>query len=252
LNVRFAEIPPMPDFLIRRLKVNANLSQGDFTGKIENITSDQPILGSPTTYVFLGKQMERAATLSLNGTADFIQPDKPKNKARLAVKGLVVQELTLIRDAAFPLTLNKAAGDVDLNFALMGSDLDAVVKADFRGAEFQAAGGQEQTAVAKAMTSALARVKRFALSADITGTPDAYSVDISSDLDRVLKSAVGDLVKTEVAKLESALRKQITAKVKDPMAGAQSGLIGLNGIEKELSERLDLGDNLLKNVKFSL
>jgi uncharacterized protein (TIGR03545 family) len=252
IDVRFAEIPPMPDFLIRRMKVNANLTQGDFTGNAENITSDQTILGNPMTYRFSGKEMAQATSLALNGTANYIQPNAPKNTARLKAKGVVVQELSLIRDASFPLNLHQATSDVDLDFALMGNDLKAMVKADFRRVDFQTAPGKDQTGVAKAMTSALGKVKGFALAADITGTPRDYAVDISSDLDQVLRSAVGDLVKTEAAKLKSELQKQIAARVKDPIAQAQSGMTGLNGIEKELSKRLGIGNNLLKNVKLSL
>ncbi|MBC2709570.1 MAG: hypothetical protein HGJ94_00715, partial [Desulfosarcina sp.] len=71
----------------------------------------------------------------------------------------------------------------------------------------------------------------------------------TSDLDKVLKSAVGNLVKKEAAKFQSALKQQITAKLQGPMAQTQSSLAGLGGIEAELSKRLNLGNDLLKGLK---
>ena len=74
-------------------------------------------------------------------------------------------------------------------------------------------------------------------------------MDISSDLDKVLKSAVGQLVKKEVAKFQAQLEQRISAKLQGPMQQAQSSLSGLGGIETELANRLNLGDNLLKGLK---
>lgn len=248
-NIRFAETPPMPDFLIRHLKVNAQVAAGNLTGKAENITLDQHILGSPTTFAFLGREMKQIASLSLIGTADYVNRDNPENSARLAVKGLALDNLPLVREGSFPLTLKQATSDVNLNLETVGKALDAALTADFGAVEFVSGNGGNQTAMAKAIDSAISGVDRFSLNAHITGTLAAWTVDVTSDLDRVLKSAVGGLVKKEAAKFQSALKQQITARLQGPMAGARGSLAGLSGIEAEFSRRLDLGDDLLKGLK---
>lgn len=247
-NIRFAETPPMPDFLIRNMKVNAAVASGNLTGKAEDITLDQHILGRPMTYAFLGKEMKQINSLSLIGSADYVTPGNPKNDARLAIKGLAVDNLPLLREESFPLTLKQATSDLDLNLKTAGKDLDVALKADFSAVRFLSDTGNPQTGIAKAIGSAIARVDRFSLKADIAGAPAAYTVDVSSDLDKVLGSAVGNLVKAESAELRSALNDQITNQLKGPMADAQSSLAGLGDIGAELSNRLNLGDDLLKGL----
>ena len=252
LDIRFAESPPAPDFLIRRLKADAQLEQGNFVGKIENITSDQAVLGAPTTYAFLGKELKQAATFNLSGTADFVKPEKPRHEAAMSVKGAALKDLALIGDDAFPLTLDKANGDLDLTLHVTGKNLDARLDANFSAAKFRTDTGEERTAVAKAIGSALGRIDRFSLSAGVQGSLDDYALNISSDLDKVLKSAVGDLIKAEAEKLKTALSEQINAKLEGPMAQARSELTGLGGIEEALGKRMDIGNDLLKKIKLSL
>lgn len=248
-NIRFAETPPMPDFLIRNLKVNAAVAAGNLTGKAKNITLDQHILGSPMTYAFLGKEMKPIAALSLIGTANYVKPGDPKNNARLNIKGLVLENLPLVREDSFPLTLKKATGDLNLNLETVGNAIDAGLKAEFGAVRFIADAGKPQTAIAKAIGSAISGVERFSLNAEVVGTLDAYTLDVTSDLDKVLKSAVGNLVNAEAAKFQAALKEQITYRLQGPVAKTQGSLAGLSGIEDELSKRLNRGDDLLKRLK---
>ncbi len=249
LNIRFAEIPPMPDFLIRNMKISADLTAGKFSGKIENITLDQHILGSPTTFAFLGKNMPQIDALSLIGTANYINPGEPKNDAQLSLKGLGLANLPLVKTDAFPLTVKHAIGNLNLNLATVDDVLDAAVKGDFNTVQFVADGGKEQTAIAGAMAAAITSIDRFSLEADVNGTVDAYTVDVKSDLDKVLKSAVGNLVNAQSGKFKASLKEEISKRLKDPMAEAQGSLAALDAIEAELSKRLDLGDDLLKGLK---
>jgi uncharacterized protein (TIGR03545 family) len=239
----------MPDFLIRNLKIDAAVAAGNLTGKAENLTLDQHILGRPATFAFLGREMERIDKLDLIGTADFVVPDNPKNAARLNIQGLGLNNLPLVREGSLPLTLKRATGDLKLNLETVGRVLDAGLKADFGAVEFLSGGGGEQTAIAGAIQSAIAGVDRFNLSADIAGTLDAYTVAIRSDLDKLLRSAVGSLVKKEADKFRAALNQQITQRLEGPLAQTKGSLAGLSDIESELAERLDLGNELLKGLK---
>jgi len=248
-NIRFAEIPPIPDFLIRHLKLNADLDVGSLTGKADNITSNPPVLGQPMTFAFLGRQMKQIKAFNLDGTADYVVPGNPKNSAHMNVKGLAIKNLALVREPTLPLTLQQAAGDLNMNLKMAGEKFDTLIEADFKGVAFVTGAAEASSAMARAMHSALEGVKRFSLNADIAGTTEAYTVNISSDLDRVLQSAVGNLVKKEAAKLKSEFQQQIGAQLKGPLAQTRTGMSGLGGIDAELGKRLNIGNDLLKNVK---
>ena len=51
-NILSPETPPMQDFLIRSLKLDAAVAAGNLTGKTENLTLDHHIMGQPTTFAF--------------------------------------------------------------------------------------------------------------------------------------------------------------------------------------------------------
>ncbi|BBO68245.1 hypothetical protein DSCA_21750 [Desulfosarcina alkanivorans] len=248
-NIRFAETPPMPDFLIRSMKVSAAVAAGSLTGKAENITLAQHILGRPMTFAFLGREMKQINMLNLIGTADYVRPDAPGNHARLTISGLALKHLPLVREGAFPLTLQQATGDLSLTLQMEGTVLDADLQADFKEARFLTAADAPQTAIGTAIGSAISGVSRFSLSAGISGTLAAYTVDVASDLDQVLRAAAGNLVRKEAARFESALTEQVSNRMKGPVAQARESLAGLGGIDSELSRRLRLGNDLLGGMK---
>jgi uncharacterized protein (TIGR03545 family) len=248
-NIRFAETPPMPDFLIRHLKVAAQLPVGGLTGKADDITPDQQLLGRPTTFAFSGKKMKRLDALQLTGIANHVNPQAPKNSARMTIDGLKLENLALVQETSFPLSLQKALGNLHLNLQTAGDHLNGTLKANFTDARFLPGAGGPQTALASAIAAAIDHIRRFSLAADISGTWEDYSLNITSDLDKTLKSAAGGLVRQESAKLQSALKAQIDAKLQAPLKKVQGNLQGMNGIEKELTQRLNLGNDLMKGLK---
>jgi uncharacterized protein (TIGR03545 family) len=244
-NIRFAERPPMPDFLIRSLKIDAALAVGKLTGKAENLTLEQDVLGRPATFAFLGREMQRIAALNLIGTADFVNPEAPKNSVNLTVKGLGLENLALTDEKFLPLALGHATGDLNLNLKTLSDALDADLAAEFHSVQFLTGGGDDAAPMVQAIQSALAGIKRFSLNAGVTGTLKAFSVDVTSDLDDILKSAVSSLVKKEAGKFKAKLNQEISARRQGPLGEARESLGGLEGIEKELARRLDLGNDLL-------
>ncbi len=249
IDIKFPEVPPMPDFLIRNLKINALVAAGDLTGKAENITFAQHILGSPTTFAFLGKEMKNIEALSLIGSADYVKPDRPKNSVRLSLQGLAVKDIVLVDQAAFPLTLSRATSQLKANMATEKDAIHGTITADFGNVTFNTASDKPKSQIAEAMGDALSRVKQFSVHATIDGTFDEYSINADSNLDKVLQSALGSLVKKEAAKFQAALTRQINAKFQDPLTQAKQSVAGLEDIEAELARRLDLGDDLRKGLK---
>ncbi len=101
--------------------------------------------------------------------------------------------------------------------------------------------------VAKAVSGALADVKAFRADAEISGTRQDYRIDFSSDLDQVLKNAVGRQIQAQLGKFQGDLQAAVMEKVKGPLGGANSEIAGLDGVGRELAERLNIGDGLLKS-----
>jgi uncharacterized protein (TIGR03545 family) len=167
----------------------------------------------------------------------------------MTIDGLKLNNLALVQEAAFPLSLKQALGNLNLNLQSTGNHVNATLKAHFTDARFLSGSTGQQTALAGAIATAIDNIRRFSLAADIDGTWQDYSLNITSDLDKTLKSAVGNLVRQESANLQKALKAQIDAKLQGPLKQVHGSLEGLNSIEKELTARLNLGNDLLKGLK---
>ena len=120
--------------------------------------------------------------------------------------------------------------------------------AAFHSASFSIKGSEGKNAIINAIFSALKGVRDFILNAEVTGTIQDYNIQISSDLDGILKKSVGKMLAKQSEQLRQKLTRAIMAKVNGPLSQAEGGLSALGGIEKELSKRLNLGTGLLRNL----
>jgi uncharacterized protein (TIGR03545 family) len=241
----------LPDFVIRRMHVDALLDTGHFTGEATDITSDPGIWGKPLAFKFLGRQMQRVQGINMDGVLNFMQPDNPRHHVKLLVQKLGLEQLALGDPEDLPLSITKALADINMNLDLAGPKLDALAKARLKDVQMavEKAAGSE---LSGALADAVASVTHFALSAMVKGSDPDYTARIESDLDPVLRQAVGKIIATATSRLESQLHAAISEKTQGPLKDAQSRLGGLAGMAGEFSQRLDFGNSLLKNIKLPI
>lgn len=238
----------LPDFLIRQVHIDAAMDVGQFTGQISNITSDPQIVGKPMMLKFLGRELKQIQSVNIHGILDFIQPDNPKHNFKLLVQQYALQNLNLSESGDMPLSIVKAMTDIKMDLNLSGSKLDALVNAQLDKVQMaveEAAGSELNSALSEVLKD----VTRFGLTALIEGNNPDYITKIESDLDRILQKAVGKIVQKAGDKLESQLQSAISEKTKGPILEAQKKMGGLNSLGDEFTQRLNIGNNLFKNIK---
>jgi uncharacterized protein (TIGR03545 family) len=246
VDVRFKERAPLPDFLVRTAKVGLELTAGLVSGTIRNVTPDQPVLGAPMTFEFAGDKLTGLQSLKLNGEVNRVDPARPHDAAAMNVRGYRLSDLALSTDDSLPVSVKEALMDADFKAGLRGEALDAGLAATLQSVRITTGAKPDAGAVAKAVASALSDVKSLHLKADITGTVKDYNVRLSSDLDQVLKQALGRQMQAQVGKFESQLRAAIAEKVSKPLGDLKAGFGGLNGIGDELTARLNQATGLTK------
>lgn len=246
----------LPDFLIRNLHVDALLETGQFTGEATDITSDPGVWGKPLAFKFLGRKMQRVQSINMDGVLNFLQPGNPRHHVKLLVQKYGLDHLEIGDPENLPLSITKALADISMNLDLAGPKLNALAKArleDVQMAVEKAAGKAADKAAGSemsgALADALASVTHFALTALVKGSDPDYTARIESDLDPLLRKAVGQIIATATSKLESQLHAAIAEKTQGPLNDAQNQLGGLAGLAGEFSQRLDFGNSLLKNIK---
>jgi len=248
-DVLFKEHEPLPDLLIRTSSVSMEIPAGSIKGQIRNITPDQDVLGIPLTYNFSGENLKGLQAVKLNGVLNHVNPSSPKDTATLDVSGYQVADLSLSDSLQLPIELKKASTDFKAEAVLSGQAIKANLLAGLKSVRISTGVKKDAGPLAKAMASSLSDVEQFNVKVDISGTLKDYDMQLSSDLDRVLKNAVGKQVKTQAARLEKELKDRIFEKVKGPLSDLKADLGGLDSIGNELTRRLNLGGDLLKGTE---
>ncbi len=247
VDVRFREQAPLPDLLIRETSVSLNAATGMIAGRIRNITPDQDRLGAPLTFAFAGDKLAGLKSVRLDGEVNRVKPADPRDTATLAIRGYRLTDLSLSADP-LPVSVKEASTDLDLKAGLRGEALEATMTGTLQSLRLTAGAKPDAGVMAKAVASALSGVRALHLKADVTGTITQYDVRLSSDLDQVLKQALGKQMQEQAGKLESQLRAAIAGKVNQPLADLKSSFGGLTGVGDELNARLRQATGLTKGA----
>ncbi|MEJ2639534.1 MAG: TIGR03545 family protein [Desulfosarcinaceae bacterium] len=250
--VRFTEKNPLPTFLVRQTKASVELPLGKLSGKIENLNSDPPLLGRPTTFNVLGRDLAAAKSLSLSGLLDLVTPGKPNSQAKLNLSGYKLKAVTLSKEKALPVTVESALADVGADFSFKDELIDTEVEMDLNKVKLATGAPSGDNAVQAALMDALADIHRFDLAASIKGQVDDYRMKVRSSLDRTLKDAVGSLVKKEAAKLSAQIEARVRQEAAAPLAQVKQEMKVLGPVGEELKKRLNLGGKLIKDVGLQL
>ena len=252
-DVRFREDRPLPDFLARLAKVSVSLPQGDFAGRIENMTSDQDILGQPLRFAFSAANLKGLKSATLEGTFDRVRPEARRDILSLSLRGYEVRDIKLVESASLPVSLESGLADLDVRATLEKGRLSGRIEAGLRSARLAVAPSGKRQGLAgrvdEAVRSALAGITRLDLTVEISGTPERFDLEVHSDIDDTLKAAVGNLVRDQLAGFEKGLVASIEGQVAAPLEKLGLGIkdldavgLGLDGLEKRLG-------GLLKTLK---
>lgn len=250
-DVRFREDRPLPDFLARLAKVSVSLPQGIFAGRIENLTSEQDVLGQPLKFSFSAENLKGLRSAALEGMFDRVDPAARKDVLNLRLRGYQARDVKLVESASLPVSLKEGLADLDISATLEKGHLAARITAGVRSARLAVGKFEERPGLAgrvdAAIRNALAGVTSLSLTAEISGTPENFDLKVRSDVDEVLRSAVGALVRDQMAGFEKDLQEAIGGEVAGPLEKLNLGVKGLDAIGGGLDDlNKRLGDLLKK------
>lgn len=249
--VRFREYTPLPDFLIRRVAASVALEAGTVSGRIRNITPDQDVLGLPLSFEFSGRDMEGLDFVELSGLLNHIRPTHPEDRVNFKIKGYEARDVGLTGTEQWPITLREGLADLKAGMVLKGGDVAGDLVASLKRVNLSSDLNGDSKDLADIINSALSGVRRFEVKARIKGTLEEYSMEITSDLGRILQDAVTSVVRKQAQKLEKQLKKAVFERVDEPLNEAETSVQGLKELSRMLAERLELGREATSGVKLS-
>lgn len=248
-DIKFREFNPRPGFLIKKSRLTLKISAGEMKGEIKDVTDNQVLTGVPISFAFSGTGLKGMESVTLDGEIRRTAPSFPVEKAILKIIGYDVKDAVLSDSGDFPVTLEKAQTDMEATFNHKKGRFDAIFNARYNDVLFSTVTKDSSSSLTLALASALSDVKRFKLKGKASGKSDDYKVKFSSDLDKVLKDAVGKMIKKESDRFVSDLKKAIDSEVKGPLKKLKAEAAKLGGSDKELSSKLKALKSQLKNSR---
>jgi len=245
VNVRFAEKEPLPGFLIRKISASVQIAAGSFAGTIDNITPDQDVLGKPLTFKFMGDKLQGLREVKFDGVLNHVNPDQPKDSVNLGINGYTLDKMALSTSRSLPVTIAKGQADLTVTAVVRQRQLNGEARASLKSATLTTTRPEDGNAISQALAGALSDISNVSVKAEVTGTLDDYNLQLSSNLDTILKQAAGNAIKTQTARFEQQLKEGVMEKVKGPLADASGSYGDFGGIAQELGSRVQIGSSLL-------
>ncbi|NOX43744.1 MAG: TIGR03545 family protein [Gammaproteobacteria bacterium] len=257
IDIKFKEHNPLPDFLIKSTRVSLELESGNMNGEVKDITSDQQILGRPLTFLFDADKMDNISKLKFSGNFNHIKPDDSIDTVNLDLTGYKVSHFTVSRSQSFPLSLDSAIADIVLSGELKQGNLNANLASQVKSANFvmsldtslDTPSDKNTSKLTKIIGDALKNVKTFDVKANLQGTIKDQDIDISSNLDDVVKDAMGEQFKQKAQAFENELKDKVEQKTKGLTAKLESQLEKFNGIQQNMDSKQKSAEENIKSIE---
>lgn len=209
-------------------------------------------LGKPTTFELAGQKLDGLDLIKVLGSLDHSNPAQSINTLKGIVQGYLLENFKLPADTGVPIVIKKAIADLEIDSSLRGEDLAALITAALKQTSLSVDTSAQASPLVKALGGALEDLSTLTANADVNGTLENYIVTVKSDVDRILKSAMGKVVHQQTAALKKQLKTQISAQLQGPAGEAKGALGGFGDIQGELEKRLNIGGNVLGDLKLPL
>lgn len=252
IDVRFAERDQLPEFLIRSAKLSLQVPAGTLSGEIRNITNDQVTLGHPLTFNFFAEKMQGVQDFELEGALNHVVPSAAVDSARFKAHGVAIQRFAVLHQQRFPLVLSDAIVDLDataqLKEGVLLGDIGAAFKTVKLGVDASGSAGDLE----KTVSAALADVRHFTLKAHLQGALENYDMELSSDLDELLRAALNKQFRARVDKFVAEIKAQLDAKVQDARHELDVKLGDLKAIGGVIEQRRKQADDVQQKAEQEL
>lgn len=237
--VHFKTSNPLPDFLIRKTRVQLDFELGNLNAEALDITHQQTILGRPTHVDVTGRNLKDMQSLELSAVLDH-RTARGTDSFNLAIKDMAVKGWNLGYEG---LALKSALVQVNANGVLQQGQLLAEGTGRFNQARF---GGKASGGFAKELQKTMQKINQFDVKGEAKGKLAAPKIGISSNLDKAISGAFNQRLKEKKAKLEKDLKKQLNEKLLSYAGDYQDQLKGMDLASGKLGDKQDALEDLAK------
>ncbi|MAR90011.1 MAG: hypothetical protein CML06_03900 [Pseudomonadales bacterium] len=240
-----------PDFLARRIVISGPFlragSVGQVAGEITNL-SDAPALWPEPVTVDIQASGERMGQLQLDGRLQHQQGAVAQDEFSFSIKNNPLESWPLGGGDQLGLMVQQALLSLDLEASVKAmSQLDLKLEGVFSNLDLaqQPATGQWQ----QSLKTALGSLDRLSLQARADGTLQQPGLKVSSNLNGVLKQALGKELKQRSDALRQQLQQELGQALTEQVGPIEEKVNALQSLPGQADTRLQQFQALLKEVK---
>ena len=241
--IKFPSSDPYPDFLIRHAKLSMNIWEQDVEGSFQGLTSDPKKYGKPFALNFAGNQNEAFKQFKMKLVLDRTRREAA-DFLESRVDSLKIKPVPLGKWA----TLTQGFADINAKIDIQN---EQNLKGDFtvkvHGASFTQT-EEPASEISRVLWKVLKSIKRFHIKGVVKGTPDEYTLDIKTDLDKILEKSIRKIFDEKIRKFEADLQKLIASKTAVPLSEANGSLAELLDLRKNLNAEEARSNDLLSQA----
>jgi uncharacterized protein (TIGR03545 family) len=193
--------------------------------------------------------MQNMGKIFVEGAFDRTIPDRAVDTVTGQFSDYRFASMDVSSDPALPITLKNAFADIQVGIKIKDEQIASSLNSTLKSVVIGTGDADDQDPVRAAIKDALSEISKFHIAAELNGTLENYDIRIKSDIDRVIQNAIGNVVQKQVKRFENNLKQAISEKTDKLLGGLETNMAGFGSIEKEIGNRLNLGDGLLGNLK---
>ncbi|GEM_PF-3691885 len=217
----------LPSFWLQSAQISSKETAegplGDMSGKITHVSTQPELIAQPTRMSLQGGfRQSQIQGLEAEVLLDHRNPDRSEDSLQLKIASYPISERVLTQSQDFTLGFHQAKGQLDMRFALIGSEVEIGITNRFTGIAYKVEANSEK--VKSILDGALAPLQEVSIEAKARGPWTALAWTIQSNLADQLKQGLRAAVGKELAALQDKIKSEVQ--------------IRLEGEKKKLEERL--------------
>lgn len=242
-----------PTVFIELTKLSGVFTQGGKKGSIEGTIKnlcDAPGLSGKPILLDINALGERMGKISLQGEIDHVTPGKEKDEIIFKMVESALADFSISDSEALNVLLKKALVNLDAKASItslqsLSLDFDSV----FKSLEVAAGGKGELSSTQQAVIEALQGLTELIVDGSASGSVKDPKLSLSSNLDDVLKKALGDVIAEKTQAFKAELTSKLNAQLKEQMAPLENKLQNAAGISTQIDQLDEEFKQLLDKVK---
>lgn len=231
-----------PSFLIRLAHTSLTMADVNIDLRWDNITWQHERIGSPTTYVLSVSESPYWRSLSADGNFFINEAVEFSGQQQWALQGAELAAQTLLEQSNLRVDLSNAVLDSRGDIRIEGGQFSGGGGINMQAVQLNTSGDRTWT---RLLGQALDQINAFDLDIGLRGRVGSPRMNISSDLDNQLSSALSGVMQEYAGEQLAEVRAQLEAEVERAMADIQPQLDQINQFRALAEDREALLQGLI-------